>query len=192
MVTRKKSLVLAEASWLTDAAMIDRFRIPLQQPVRQVLVCGGTSVVANPPSNATVSADLYDPATNRFTRTGSMSKARLSHVAVPIVLRSAFAIGGLPQTLVAGGLPPLDKNELSLLLTFGFATSAGPSGVAGVEPDGDGGNLRAAFTADGRALLTWNGFFGGFGAHAATFPLAGGHLDRLRLGAQVRPVVSAR
>jgi hypothetical protein len=109
---------------------------------------------------------------------------------VGAVARAAAGPFGAPVTLVAGGLAGVGKDQLAALLAFGFAEIAGPVGVPGVEPDGDGGDLRAALTADGRALLTWNGFFGGFGAHAATFPLAGGHLDSWRLGAQVRPVSS--
>jgi hypothetical protein len=52
------------------------------------------------------SADIYDPATNRFLPTGDMIAARHSHVSEAVVTRGRFTLqGSLPeQTLVAGGL----------------------------------------------------------------------------------------
>jgi hypothetical protein len=106
------------------------------------------------------------------------------------VARPAAGAFGTPVTLASGGPSGLSTQTLSLIGAFGFGELFGPIGVEGVDPDGEGGNLRAAITAEGGALLTWNGFAGGYAGHAATFPLAGGHLDRWRLGAQVRSVSS--
>jgi galactose oxidase-like protein len=65
-----------------------------------VLIAGGTGCPASPPACATLpigifnSAELYDPLTRRFRRTGSMRSGRALHTAT-------FLTNGL--TLIAGG-----------------------------------------------------------------------------------------
>jgi len=98
--------------------------------------------------------------------------------------RAAAGPFGAPVALAApAGTPGLDDSLLTLLSAFGLG-ALGPSGAEGLAPDREGGNLRAALTRDGRALLSWNTYLGV--PRAASFPLAGGHLDRFALGAGVR------
>ncbi len=73
----------------------------------------------------------------------------------------------------------------SFLALFGL-TESGPLGIDGATPDSDGGNLRAALTADGRALLTWTDAARTLSPRAATFPLAGGHVDSGPVGSGLR------
>jgi len=92
----------------------------------------------------------------------------------------AGAFGAPVQIAASGGIPGLDDRIAALLSVFGSA----PEGVSALGPDGDGGNLRAALTPDGRALLTWND--APANPRVAAFPLGGGHLDRFPVGARVR------
>lgn len=109
---------------------------------------------------------------------------------VRAVSRAGAGAFGAPVTIAAPtAVPGLSEELLTLIRMFGLA-SFGPLGAAGLAPDRDAGNLRAALTADGRALLTLQGAGGSIGPRVATFPLAGGHLDRVPLGARVRATSS--
>ncbi len=114
---------------------------------------------------------------------------------VGAVARAGTGAFGAPVTLAAaGGIPGINEQALTLLSAFGVA-GAGPTGVEGAPPDAEAGNLRATLTPDGRALLSWSTVLGV--PRAASFPLSGGHLERVALGAGVReagsvtPLISA-
>ncbi|UQA55776.1 kelch repeat-containing protein [Polyangium aurulentum] len=71
--------VLVDPLWVPAAMMNTdrRWHTATRLPDGKVLVAGGESAGA-----ATASAEIYDPATNTWTATGSLSKPRMSHTAV--------------------------------------------------------------------------------------------------------------
>jgi hypothetical protein len=102
---------------------------------------------------------------------------------VSAVARAGTGPFGAPVALAApAGVSGRGDELLTLLSVFGLG-GFGPSGVSGAG-DGDAGNLRAALTPDGRALLTWSTLLGV--PRVATFPIAGGHVDRFPLGSGTR------
>jgi N-acetylneuraminic acid mutarotase len=58
----------------------------------EVLVAGGCS--ANPCSGATTESELYDPTTNSWSVTGSLSTGRLDHAAVLLATQKVLVVGG--------------------------------------------------------------------------------------------------
>jgi hypothetical protein len=113
---------------------------------------------------------------------------------VSAVARTQTGPFGKPVTLSApAGAPGLGQEVLTLLSVFGVG-GLGPTGADG-PGDADAGNLRAALTPDGRAVLTWNTLLGT--PRVATLPLAGGHVDRFpagpgtRLTGSVTPLITA-
>lgn len=106
---------------------------------------------------------------------------------VSAVARAGTGRFGAPVTLATpAGTPRLGEEVLTILSAFGLG-SLGPTG-ANASGDDDAGNLRAALTPDGRALLTWSSLLSV--PRVATFPLAGGHVDRFPLGPGSRPTAS--
>jgi hypothetical protein len=63
-------------------------------PTGQVLVMGGLSSAANP-SSALATAELYDPATETWQPTGSMSDSRTRHTATLLASGQVLVTGGL-------------------------------------------------------------------------------------------------
>jgi hypothetical protein len=64
------------------------------------LLCDGTVLVAGGEGNtesefALASAEIYDPATGTFSRTGDMSAARVTHTATPLLDGTVLIAGGL-------------------------------------------------------------------------------------------------
>jgi hypothetical protein len=95
------------APWLHDPKMVAGLIGQLSTGARRVLVTGGSPSASQTPVK---NADIYDPATNRFSRTGDMIAARLSHASESVVLASRLAL--LPaQTLVVGGLSVIDAQH---------------------------------------------------------------------------------
>jgi hypothetical protein len=109
-------------------------------PDGKVLVAGGT----DSSGAATNSAELYDPATQTWTPTGSLAGKRSSHTA--ILLPNA-------QVLVAGGFGPGTLSSAELYdPVIGIWTSAGGMNAAR-------GLHTATLLPNGNALLA-----GGFGS----------------------------
>jgi N-acetylneuraminic acid mutarotase len=106
-------------------------------PDGKVLVAGGETVITNP----VASAELYDPATRRFSATGSLNTARAAAAAV--LLPNG-------QVLVAGGrganFAPLSSAELYDPATGTWASTT-PMNAAGSA-------LTATLLPDGSVLVT--------------------------------------
>ena len=103
-------------------------------PDGRVLIAGGTGALPAGPWGALSSAEVYDPVSGRFTRTGSMPQGRVGHVAIP-----------LPDgtVLVAGG----GAREA---LIYDPASEAFREGSATVAIDGD---LSAGLMSNGTVFL---------------------------------------
>ena len=108
----------------------------------RVLVTGGTSAAWDgPPFLA--SAELFDPATGRFTSTGPMTEARASHTATLLPDGRVLLTGGIST---AGGETSVPTAEL-------FDPKTGRFTATGRMHDGRTFH-EATLLADGRVLIT--------------------------------------
>jgi hypothetical protein len=69
-------------------------------PNGQVLATGGYTT----DGNILASAELYDPATGTFTRTGDMNDSRVGHTATLLPTGKVLAAGGYPGPLASAEL----------------------------------------------------------------------------------------
>src|SRR5262249_6531109 len=68
----------------------------------KVLIVGGT---ANPPGGYLASAELFDPATGKFTPAGTTGKPRYLHTATLLKNAMVLIAGGADSTRDAGAIP---------------------------------------------------------------------------------------
>ncbi len=108
----------------------------------RVLVAGGWSPESSDPRGFVTSAEIYDPVTQTWTRTGDMNVGRWGHVASVLPNGKVVLIGGF----VAIG----DSNSAEL---FDPATGAW-SPVSGMFYDRVGEMHRSTTLQDGRAVVT--------------------------------------
>jgi hypothetical protein len=106
----------------------------------RVLVLGGSDDLENP----LATAEIFDPATDKFTPTGSMRTARSSHA-------DAFSATYLPdgRVLVAGGV---DINSKTLASAEIYDPTTGKWSATGSMTT-PRGSPRAVRLADGRVLV---------------------------------------
>jgi hypothetical protein len=121
----------------------------------RVLIVGGmggptTSSLPQSSAAALASAELYDPATGRFSQTGSQATARMGHTATLLPNGRVLIAGGV-GTGSAGGQLALASAELYDPATGKFSPT-GPMTTARV---GD----TATLLEDGRVLIA-GGFYG--------------------------------
>jgi hypothetical protein len=105
----------------------------------RVLVVGGADLMDGIDNLAT--AEIYDPSTGKFTRTGSMAQGRADHTATLLADGRVLIAGGF-----GGGTLPLATAEIYDPATGRF-TSTGPMTVARV-------NHAATLLAGGSVLIT--------------------------------------
>lgn len=120
----------------------------------KVLIAGGTDSLGVVGENIYASAELYDPATGRFTKTGSMAAARVDQTAT--LLRNG-------KVLIAGGYGCADPQrcvnvvDSSTLVNLASAELYDPT-TGKFSPAGSMTSPRdagaAALLPDGRVLLT--------------------------------------
>jgi WD40 repeat protein len=116
-------------------------------PDGRVLVAGGGGYEEEGGGPAMASAELYNPATGKFTATGSMEDARLFHTATALSDGRVLVVGG-----TSIGNNPLDAAELYDPATGTFT----PTG-----PMAHGRSFHAAARlADGRVLVAGGGASG--------------------------------
>jgi hypothetical protein len=72
-------------------------------PNGKVFVFGGFGAAFDGPAEASSSAELYDPATHRFSQIGSMAQARAAHTATVLANGRVLIVGG--ATLGGWGFP---------------------------------------------------------------------------------------
>ena len=105
-------------------------------------------------TSSTATADLFDPATGKFSEAGRMGSSRFGHAAVRL---------GNGKVLIAGGLKQSSAVTISLSTAELFDPATGK-----FSPTGSMSSPRADFTAtllsDGRVLVT-----GGFNATKTSF-----------------------
>jgi hypothetical protein len=108
----------------------------------RVLTAGGvTDDSANCPSGCLSSAEVYDPATGRFTTTGNMTGARGHH--------SATLLPG-DKVLLAGGLGGGSGNSAEVWADGSFSATAGPMTHPRYDP-------IAVMLPNGRVLVVGDG-----------------------------------
>jgi hypothetical protein len=134
-------------------------------PNGKVLVAGGG--LGTTPSSVTPTADLYDPATGRFSPTGSMAAKRIGHTATLLASGEVLVTGGFDGTAIssaeryspatglwsaAGNLPAAVGVQTATLLASGKVLVAG--GCFDYAHRGNAANDRGAFLYD-PAAGTW-------------------------------------
>ncbi len=114
-----------------------------------VLAAGGTvePAVRKPnlvPAKLTSAAEVYDPATGRWTATESMAEARSGSTAVGLYDGSALLVGGNSKAADMLDQPscPTASNQLVRYgppWSCGCGDTVGPVGLSDEQPDGDDG-----------------------------------------------------
>lgn len=89
----------------------------------QVLLVGGWYRTAGGQSAVRATAEIFDPATNSCTATGSMSQARANHTALRMPDGRVLIAGG--SDFVGGGYVDLDEAEIFNPTTGTFSAAAG-------------------------------------------------------------------
>jgi hypothetical protein len=129
-------------------------------PDGRVLVVGGAKSTNTPNEVDFDSAEIYDPATGKFSETAKMETPRTNFSATLLASGKVLVAGG--EYIGAGGDGLLDSAELYDPATGQFSPTgsmtAGRSSASGV----DWGSMYTGLLADGRVL------FAGGGAHKPT------------------------
>jgi len=133
----------------------------------RVLIAGGTAEGVDAPFGVQPTAEIYDPATGKFTATGSMQVARERAAAALLADGTVMIVGGLDENSVA-----LNSAEL-------YDPSTGKFGPAGAGiPDRatsrtvtlltDGEPLTIGWLAPGAAAATYDGGHNNFYSAGST------------------------
>ena len=152
LTVAKSPTEFKRASWLYDAKALAKFRLVLLPGPRRVLITGGSPDGSS--GRMLKSADLYDPATNRFEPTQDMIAARHSHISIPVSLRGGGIASSLrpEQTLVAGGLGVVNSaGDTAFLATAEIFSEGRFHAIADMNAARAG--AVAAMTSSGRILV---------------------------------------
>jgi hypothetical protein len=135
----------------------------------QVLIAGGLNT-ANGVVTAISSAELFNPATRTFTRTGSMSRSRAGHVAVLLTNGRVLLIGGDLTNTVPGTAELFDPN------TGRFS----PAGTMHASRT----NFTATLISGGKVLVT--------GGQNGSYPLSSAEIWEAGRFLAIQPMTYAR
>jgi hypothetical protein len=120
----------------------------------RVLIAGGLHVWGGGTEDYLATAELYDPASGKFTLTGSMTTPRYMHAAVRLLDGRVLIIGGVGYS---GGKPDfLSSAEL-------YDPATGTFSPTGSLPDGYWGGSGYTFASFGAATLLPDGRVVAFG-----------------------------
>jgi hypothetical protein len=115
-------------------------------PNGKVLIAGGENGPQIPAaSHYLASAELYDPSTGFFTRTGDMITARSGHSATLLPDGRVLITGGIGASVITGGVA-VASTELYDPSTGTFKAAGGTSSVSGI----------ATLLKNGKVLITGN------------------------------------
>lgn len=130
-------------------------------PDGRVLVIGGDQEGGTPSEVDLDSAEIYDPATGKFSETAKMETPRTMFSAVLLANGKVLVAGG-DYNSVAGGIL-LDSAELYDPATGKFSPTGSLTVARSTDVGLDWGNLYTSLLADGRVL-----FVGGSASNQAT------------------------
>jgi hypothetical protein len=123
-------------------------------PNGKVLVVGGRGLLApsapwQPADSAIASAELYDPATRRWSSAGSLTTPRLGHTATLLANGEVLVVGGTPK--LPNTSDPAGADFLSSAELYDPQTNSWAAAASMLQPRS---NHTATLLADGRVLVT--------------------------------------